>query len=185
MPKNKYGDNYFYWLCSYVGISEATAPKMMTLARDLHAVPFTWFVPNDDNRAADGVSLRETYIVEVDPDYQPSTEPASVLEVLIGLAIRIDAILSEFDTPNRVSNWYFKMIGNLHLKGYNEDSMSNREIDFIRKENAERIDVFLNRRYEKDGSSGGLFPIKNIGKDQRKVEIWYQMMTFLNENYNY
>ena len=40
----------------------------------------------------------------------------------------------------------------------------------------------LAREYS-DNGHGGLFPLKNPKKDQRKVEIWYQMTEYINENY--
>ena len=46
----------------------------------------------------------------------------------------------------------------------------------------ERVKKFLNREYDKDGTFG-LFPLKNPKKDQRKVEIWYQMMAYIIENF--
>ena len=40
----------------------------------------------------------------------------------------------------------------------------------------------VERRYKRSGE-GGLFPLKNAAKDQRKVEIWYQLSSYLLENY--
>jgi hypothetical protein len=42
----------------------------------------------------------------------------------------------------------------------------------------------VERTYQKNGK-GGLFPLKQPAKDQRRVEIWYQMAAYLNENYNF
>ena len=50
---------------------------------------------------------------------------------------------------------------------YNE-----REVDRI-------LDIFLNRTYEANGR-GGLFTIEDCPYDLRAVDIWYQMMWYLN-----
>jgi hypothetical protein len=40
----------------------------------------------------------------------------------------------------------------------------------------------LNRRLYTTSGYGGLFPLEEPKEDQRKVEIWYQMMAYLGEN---
>jgi hypothetical protein len=30
---------------------------------------------------------------------------------------------------------------------------------------------------------GGMFPLEDPREDQRAIEIWYQMMAYINENY--
>ena len=42
------------------------------------------------------------------------------------------------------------------------------------------LERFLRREYEPDGR-GGLFTIKSGRHDMRKIEIWYQMMWYLDE----
>ena len=37
------------------------------------------------------------------------------------------------------------------------------------------------RMFSRDGS-GGLFPLRRFDRDQRSVEIWYQMQAWLMEN---
>ena len=44
------------------------------------------------------------------------------------------------------------------------------------------VECLLERRYLEDGD-GGLFPLKCPRKDQRRVEIWYQMSAWVIENY--
>lgn len=72
---------------------------------------------------------------------------------------------------DRTSQWFWGMINNLGLNG-----MTDRSYD---AEYVERtVDRFLNRDYEPDGR-GGLFRIRNCGKDLRKAEIWHQLCWYL------
>jgi hypothetical protein len=57
----------------------------------------------------------------------------------------------------------------------NFDTMDDSEVMKI-------LDRIIERTYQRNGV-GGLFPLKRDKKDQRKVELWYQMNAYLIENY--
>jgi hypothetical protein len=67
----------------------------------------------------------------------------------------------------------------LHLDLYNyDDSYDFGEIHC----DIQNIFIRLNRReYDSDGGNGGLFPLNEPNEDQRDVEVWYQMMAYLQE----
>ena len=44
------------------------------------------------------------------------------------------------------------------------------------------LNKIIDRGYSRRGV-GGLFPLKYSKNDQRKVELWYQMHSYLIENY--
>ena len=69
-------DPYFEWLCAQV-IRQETTPSLTyeRLLATLHATEFVWLVSGDDNRAEDGVELR-------DPT-ERGHMPCSVLQMLI------------------------------------------------------------------------------------------------------
>ena len=58
------------------------------------------------------------------------------------------------------------------------DMHNSGEYDNVR--NHAIIKRFLERAYNRSGR-GGLFPIKRVLKDQRRVEIWYQMMDYISQ----
>jgi len=140
-------------------------------------------VPNDDNRALDGVKLREQFQTELvdegffddEMDFENfvqnhdfNTKPCSLLEMLIALAQRMDFILLDDDRIlTNVPKWFWKFIDNLGLK----PTANLDKLNLI-------VESFLEREYEKNGA-GGLFPIPDTTKDQRRVEIWYQMMEYI------
>lgn len=129
------------------------------------------FVPilgRDDNRASDGIYLREELGFEDSTD-----EPCSVLEMLIALAGRFDGN-SGFD-PDEVWGNFWDMMRNIGLDQYDDLNYSKNEVWSI-------LYIFENRTYSFNGK-GGLFPLKRPVSDQRKIEIWDQMQEWLIENY--
>jgi hypothetical protein len=101
--------------------------------------------------------------------------PASILEVLIGLAIRCCETLADDDNNMRIDQWFWLLMSNCGLNRFTDDRYSSLDTDEI-------VDRIVYRRYERNGV-GGLFPLKRARRDQRKVELWYQMSYYLVENY--
>lgn len=177
---NSKEDTYFHWLYSLIKPEIDDDFLHWLLIKHLYKRTFYWSVPNDDNRAADGKKLRDMYRDEED-DYCrgiPFGE-CNILEMIIGLSIRCNDMMFEPDEGNMISKWFWEMINNLGLMDFTDDAYfdlgGSREVDKI-------IDRLLDRTYRRNGK-GGLFPLQNPKKDQRKVELWYQMSTYLLENY--
>lgn len=149
------------------------------LLRYLFDREFIYILPMDGNRYEDGINLRyrfgdeqgiEQYIIANCIDIRP----CSVLEMMIALAIRCEEhIMDDPDYGNRTGQWFWNMINNLGL-----GHMNDKRFDYNAAKNI--IDIFLNRQYTRDGE-GGLFVIHNSQRDLRNVDIWYQMMWYLNK----
>ena len=170
-------DQYFEWLAKKVVSLKAKNPEVThwKLLRRFYSTPFEWFVPNDDNRVAHGLELRIQWVKEThqdDPDREWLELSCSVLEMLIALSDRLT-----FEAGGSTGPWFWKLVENLGLKQYTDDIY---EIS-IEEEVDEVLDRLINRTYERDGS-GGLFPVRQDPRDQRKVEILYQMSSYLLEN---
>jgi len=139
-------------------------------------------VPNDDNRIGDGKDLRtkycsENHILPTDEIYEAG---ASVLEVLIGLADRMDDQLYEPFVDSRSSVWFWEFISNLGLAGFKDDMWYGKRSEGV---TLEVLETWMDRKYDKSGI-GGIFPLLEPNQsDQRKVELWYQLMAYLDENY--
>lgn len=132
---------------------------------------FTTIIPNDMNRAEDGIDLRYRYQMVTD-EYISRSEPCSVLEMMIALSIRCEE--SIMDNPaygDRTAQWFWGMIRTLGLYSMTDDRFDIGYVDSV-------IDRFLNREYEPNGE-GGLFKINNCKYDLRKIEIWYQLCWYL------
>lgn len=74
---------------------------------------------------------------------------------------------------DRTPLWFWGMIGNLGLRGMTDDIFDERVVDEI-------TERFLARDYSYNGR-GGLFYVSKPRMDMRDVEIWYQMMWYLDE----
>lgn len=166
---------YFDWMIDMIDGWEHI--KLMIY---LNSIPFTWEHPMDENRAEDGAYLREEFIYETNYsvfEYPPQT--VSVLEVLVALARRINFICVDIEEDDQSDRWFWEMMRNIDLERYNDQVYEllggNEEVWY-------RIDTVLKRTYESDGRFG-LFPLKTAEKDQRDVELWYQMNAYLMENY--
>jgi hypothetical protein len=167
MTNESLDELYFDWLRAKV-----LAPRDMNyedLLQLLYRTEFTWEILNDRNRASDGKELRYDFFRETNyPRDQLWAEyPCSVLEMLIGFAIR-----AAFLTDMPVRDWFWKMIENLRLNDYRQ--ISEDDLPTIHK----RLDTFISRTYDRNGN-GGLFPMRRPKDDQRKVEIWYQFSDYM------
>ena len=164
-------DQYLIWLYSQVKVvkTRRSSTTYWDLFRQLFSTEIAWIVPNDDNRAEDGRELRCEWATntqtEVDPNWL--SLGCSFLELLIGLSRRL-----AFETDTNAADWFWHLINNLGLLGYHDRSKFNPEsVDEI----TSRV---IWRTYERNGN-GGLFPLSHTTKDQRRVEIWYQLSEYL------
>ena len=169
-------DQYFEWLASKVVSLKAKNPEVTRwkLLRRMFSTQFEWFIPNDDNRAEHGLELRVEWVREtgqVNPDRDWLELPCSVLEMMIALSDRLT-----FEAGGSTGPWFWHLVKNLELDTYTDDIY---EIS-IEEEVDEVLDKLNNRTYDRDGY-GGLFPLTQDPRDQRKVEILYQMSSYLLE----
>lgn len=191
--KAKALDLYFNTLCDYIFIGEPGNNYGM-LMKALFRKDFVWQIPNDDNRGADGLQLRERIINDIlNNDNKHNvmahtlefemlfSRPCNVLEMLIALADRMAFIIDSVDDEPANVKCFWELIHNLGLSRFNDEYF----FDLYNMLEAEEIvNRFLSRNYEKNGK-GGLFPLKHTNEDQRNVEIWYQMNAYLAERYNF
>lgn len=136
----------------------------------MHDKEFVWLIPNDDNRIADGLDIRHEFFMRY-KNRAIISQGCSVLEVMIGLSRRL-----AFMAGGTEEDWAWALLKNLGL-----DKMSGH----IGRIRAVQIDDILERliwrTYDPDGC-GGFFPLAWPRKDQREVEIWYQMSAYIEEN---
>jgi len=164
-------DQYLAWLYSQVAEvrTRKSSKTYWGLLRKLFSTEFAWFIPNDDNRAEDGRELRCEWISErnigIDPEW--FSLGCSFLEMLIGVSRRLS-----FEAEGEVSYWFWHMIDNLGLLGFHDRS------NFSDEEVEDRTSAVIWRTYDYNGI-GGLFPLRRASRDQRRVEIWYQLSEYL------
>lgn len=172
-------NEYFEWLCDMVsakGFSKRISYRK--LLTHLHRTDFRYSIPNDQNRAEDGASLRYRFALAV--GHEDSVDivldildnPCSVLEMILALAVRCEEnIMDDPNIGDRTGQWFWGMIVNLGLGAMYDDLYDRQCVD-------ETLNKFLDREYEPNGK-GGLFTIRNCDRDIRTVEIWYQLCWYL------
>lgn len=186
ITKNNIKSLYFEWLTKLV--STDNQPKELSYRKLFHYLfntDFTYIIERDSNRANDGYDFRYRFgylnnisVEEINNIFK--NKPCSMLEMMISLSYKIEeSIMDDPDVGNRTGQWFWNMIVNLGL-GHMFDSKFNK--DYCDK----IIAKFLNREYEPNGK-GGLFTIYSPDNhyDLRTVEIWYQAMWYLDDNYDF
>ena len=170
-------DRYFDWLVDIVSrdrfSKQISFNKLLT---QLHNTEFEYTIPFDQNRALDGVDLRYRFAMDCGYDesilYDLSGE-CSVLEMLVALSIRCEEFI--MDDPrkgNRTGQWFWGMIANLGLNSCYDSNYDTEYVDYI-------LDRFFYHEYSADGK-GGLFTVSDSDLDMRTIEIWRQLMEYLN-----
>lgn len=181
-------EDYFSWLYSLVDNRKRSYKR---LCAELHQKVFVWSVHNDDNRCEDGLNLRHLFVEQNDLD-ESHTEvryflkgDCTVFEVLVALAGRINDLT--YDLKHQESTapkWFHEMILNLGLAVYTDGyNLGDRFGPVTEAKIDEILENFISRTYDFYGH-GGLFPLKRRPREnQTDVEIWYQLMKYLDENY--
>lgn len=174
--KERINSDYFEWMHDLVCEDRfAKTISYRQLLTFLHEVEFIYFVPYDENRAAEGISLRYRYCLlhNCEDLEHYITGPCSVLEMMVALALRCEETI--MDDPlmgNRTSQWFWNMISNMGLGSMSDNNYNEWLVNDV-------VTRFLNREYEPDGR-GGLFRVKDWDRDMRTAEIWHQLMAYIN-----
>lgn len=177
MNKNEIENEYFEWLYNMMCKDRfAKSISYRKLLIFLHSKRFTYVIDKDRNRAAYGLDLRKRFSTYsgYEEDYLSSylEGPCTVLEMMIALSIQCEEwIMDDPRVGDRTSQWFWGMVANLGLAAMTDD---NYDKAYVR----ESIDRFLKREYSPDGK-GGLFTVRNPKHDMREVEIWMQLLWYL------
>lgn len=169
---------YLDWISRVVG-NVYNGKTFNKLFRLLNSISFTYDIFSDRNRALDGVYFRyrfgyENGYSEEDISVFIDDHPCTILEMMAALAFRCEeSIMSDPKYEDRTSVWFWDMIKSLGLL-----NMSDDEFNEFYARNA--IYLFLNHSYKRNGR-GGLFTVKSKDIDMRKMDIWYQLNSYLIE----
>lgn len=179
-------DQYLEWLYGQVSpvILKNPSRTYWALLRQLYNKEFVWFVPNDDNRLEDGRDLRHEFLTDLHgPDHEHSDPawlglPCSMLEMFIALSRRL-----AFETDGEARAWFWHLLEVLDLKQFTDKFYDPEAAPHKFNQVDDILETVIWRRYNSDGSGGGLFPLRIAQQDQRDVEIWYQASAYLVENF--
>lgn len=189
---------YMSWLVStYINNNDAM-DNYHNLICGLFKTKFIPIVGNDDNRAGDGRALRQRFvdflankkeygdrriqkivwILYSDPD-------ANMLEVMIGICLRLEDMTRSFVPDNSCTHWFIQLLNNLNIEDLTDDIYNDVNGD---DRLYETMKILNDREYDSLGH-GSFFPMKDTKKnrkrDYRTIEIWYQMQAWTGENIDY
>ena len=188
---NSNGDyvrEYMLWLGRKSGLIRDDDPlgdQYFNLVIELFKHPYVPMIKNDENRYKDALALRYEFRVERNYGYlkRLNDYPCSFLELLVSVGQRMDYGLTD-GTESCISTWIFLMLDNIGLSRYTDDYFENEDEAYqSRMEILSILLRFDNRDFEYDGT-GGLFPLKHPHQDQRETELWFQMNSYMIENYD-
>lgn len=167
-------DAYFHWLIGLIGDGYIEGNYQKLLWK-LYATDFFYELSYDENRAADGLFLRDTYAKKC--GFPVREGACSVLEMMVALARDAeDDIMHDPDYGDRTGHWFWTMLENLGLDIYDDYNYFERSVDRI-------LDVFMHHRYAPNGDFGGMFPVKNCCRDMRKTDLWWQLNAYFEEKF--
>jgi hypothetical protein len=181
MTRDEISNGYFNWLyrmmCEGRYASTISFRKLLT---HLHSIEFTYLIPKDANRAEDGIDLRRRYASIPENGERYSNRimraldgPCSVLEMMIALAVRCEeTIMDDPAYGDRTRQWFWGMMTSLGLGGMTDELYNRVEVERI-------VATLLAREYTANGK-GGLFTIRHCNHDLREIEIWVQLLWYIN-----
>ncbi len=162
---------YYLWLISLVCDKNYDSKYYSKLLFDLDQFEFTWANTLDENRYLDGIHLRDRFNEE--NGLYPREGPCTVLEMMVGLACRIELEYLEEGGANEL---FWGMINSLGL-------YRNDDYHYKSEKTSIAINNMLNRHYDRNGK-GGLFTVVKPRADFRDVQIWQQAMWYVTELYS-
>lgn len=181
MILTKMTEQYYDWL--YKIVCGEWEPRNLSFHRLLMFLYNRRYIPAcemDVCRATDGINLRYRFATENDIPYAQVMDtfngvPCSFLEMMVALALRIEEhIMEDAAAGNRVGQWFWNMVVSLGLAAMDDNRFSEERAASI-------INRFDRRDYQPNGA-GGLFTLSHPTEDMRQLDIWYQLMAYLNEN---
>lgn len=174
MTDDRLPGQYFIWLYKQVcAVRDAGSPHSYTYVCEImHQIPFKVLVPLDENRQADAFELRNVFMRSRQGNF--FEREASIFEVLVALAKRASVMVEQ-----DMQFWFNIFLANLKLDHLSDPYCSS--LTAANRRIVNNLRKFNNRRYTPRGT-GGLFPLVKPLADQRRVELWYQMGAYMNEN---
>lgn len=170
--------DYLRWLIESIDPERMIGDYYQPVYEELYLTDFKWSkqFPDDENRAKDGLFLRELFadyygmeVGEIGIDWKP----CSCLEMIIAIARRIEYEIVAIPGKENVPKWFWTFMRNL---GLDPSDAGVEDINYVDS----CINKWLDRDFQRNGK-GGIFMVSDNYFDMRKMSIWKQMNAVLNE----
>jgi len=169
---------YFDYLVEKVCDKKHKRVDYIPLLDLLHSIPFTVVIEMDENRVNDGAFLRERYLQSEDLYaylYEFDDEKVSCLEVLIGIADRLEYEVGNIMEGDHTSDRFWLLLRNLDIEKYTSDNYKPLVVK-------EKVRNWMMLKYKKNGV-GSIFPVKHSQKNMKSLQICDQMSIYIEENW--
>lgn len=171
--------SYFDWLLD--DVIDVGDDGYTNLYREMNTIRYSYRIAMDANREGDALELRGDYEyynrTHCDAPFRDNT--ASFLEFLVGVIIRVDNDLGLRLTR---AEWMHRFIDAMDLQSYTDSYFET--VGNVSEPVRLLIDRTMKRKYNADGSNGGLFVIKGCDKDLRRMQLFDQWTLFGNSNHD-
>jgi len=166
--------SYYKWLCERSGLEGP-------LARFLFETDYVWSIEDDENRAKDGIRLREVYSEEVGSDLSDVLKDklkksihgkCSVFELLVSLAEHIDAMVNVDEEP-MTPIFVGLMLENLGLDTFDEEDFDN---------DPEKITKIWKGKVSEKVLHEKILKIKSVTKCGKPQSLWMKLNDWVDEN---
>lgn len=163
------------------------------LALYLNKRPFEWSLDADENRMDDGLAMRREFEDVADKDncrYDGRYEAydisdvldggsCTMLEFFVGFAYRLVRDLFS-DNVVSVHEVVERMLKNLDIWKYDDEYFDSTQQEEVEEYIDEKLDDWIDREYDFDGSRGGIFVIPECRDDLAETEMWVQASWWYN-----
>ena len=179
---NEVAERYFRWISHSALSPELDRNPFVNVRsklREMHKYTFSSRTDMDMNREEDGIELRYRFgrslgIPDPEIAYEIDIYPCSMLEMTAALALKAGEQIFGNPLEKEGARWIFqKMLHNSGMLDLLDPGVCVNDI-------CDRIE---DRAYGPDGK-GGLFYIPKCPQDLRRVELWHQMMLYLDVAYD-
>lgn len=178
MTKEQIIEEYYDYLLDIIDFRLPEHRKFGKLLEFLFSTKFIWIHPMDENRLNDGLYLRREFLFDFGLDVNRDLwdDPGNVLEVLTAFSKRVEIEITGEPGNDNLGRWFWEMLENLGVL-YSDYEFDSRIV-------GQKVEKWLCRKFGENGK-GGILPLRKTTRDQRDVEMWYQMQEYLNENWNF
>ncbi len=177
--KKLYTEHYYEWIVGFLGVRKRKYTHYKKLLRLLWDIPYTWIIPDDENRYLDGYGLRSRFCFEMDMTdrqyrefYTECTRRVSVLEVLAAFSRRT---VDKFTMSSFYGAFFWMIfIDNLGLTDCRDDNFDENYVTEV-----------INRWLEMDFGPNGEGSLVNFQSDEIDIsvtDLWTAMNYYMREH---
>ena len=165
---------YIRWICDQLGLR---VTKWRGMISTLNKIPYRWSIDTDENRAVEGINLRNDYFKErgfnrVDTDSRDCT----VLEMLVSLANRLNFDYVGYPGDEKNGRIFIDFCKNLGIVSAESNENQCYSGDF--EDISENIDRWLDGNFEENGEGSPFYtPSEDINLSN--LSVWSAALGWL------